>query len=329
MRRIEQTFDEETLFVEIGLAHLRDEEDLAARVREVAEGRAPGVRKALAAAAGGVAESLRMPKTADLIGTALRTEKIERLALVMDEVQTVGPTEKPGLLLLHTRGLGVPAVCLFAGLSHTAGVIGSLGGLSRLSRNAVANVDRLPHEACAESTRAMLEAFGATGDVVRAAETVAGLSFGWPQHLKCAQQALCRELLRTDGDLARSDPERVRLESDESRFDYYRARMSGSVLDLYRAFTAEVVLETARRGVSEPGPLVALCDEALAARREAFPGLASADGEGFAAALVERGVLSRKDRSFAAAIPSMADWLGEELARYRAERIPARYGFER
>ena len=91
----------------------------------------------------------------------------------------------------------------------------------------------MTEEECAESTQNMLDALGAVGDREHAAETVAKLSLGWPQHLKGAQTVLCRELLQTNGDLGEVNYSRVRSESDRNRHDYYNARLSGSILGIH------------------------------------------------------------------------------------------------
>ena len=174
----------------------------------------------------------------------------------------------------------------------------------------------MAEDECAESTRNMLGAVGANGDREHAGQVVAALSLGWPQHLKGAQTALCRELLRAHGDLGEVDYGRVRSESDRNRHDYYHARLSGSVLGIHRPFTATVVATVQREQPVDPGDLIGLCENLLAGSQPAYPGLKSATGEEFAKALVERGVLSpRADERYEVAIPSMAEWLARLAGR--------------
>ena len=244
----------------------------------------------------------------------------------MDEAQSVGPSERPGLVALHRDGIGIPTVCLFTGLGHTADRFRQIEGLSRLAANAIVNMGAMAEDECAESTQKMLDTLDADGDHEEAARVVAKLSLGWPAHLKGAQTALCRELLRTNGDLTEVDYGRVASESDRNRYDYYNARLSGSVLGVHRPFTAAVVATVQRQQPVDPGDLVGLCENQLAGSQPAYPGLRSATAEAFANALIERGVLSpRSDERYDVAIPSMAEWLAGLVPRGRqgAEDLPA------
>lgn len=329
LRRLEEKFGKNSLFVEIGPRHLVGEDVLTERMRTVAEKRVPGVRNLFAVAARGATEFLRMTKTADWVMDVLQKAKIERFVLVMDEAQRVGPAHQPGLQFLHSETLAKPTVCLFAGLSHAADTVRVHGGLSRLSRKAVSNLGRLPDEACAESTRKMLESFDARGDAERAAEAVAEMSLGWPQHLKCAQQALCGELLAVDGDLRRVDYDVVRRETDDARREYYAERLRNTVLGRHVPFAASVALEARRRGPMQRLDLEKLCESGLTELRREYPGF-DPTGEDYANALIEKGVLARRDDDrFEISIPSMADWLAEELERHWPTRIPDPCGIGR
>ena len=303
------------MFVSIQERHLSSEDALMERVREVAIEEGPIGKRIAARAVRALGTRLRLGETTDALSDSITAGATDHVVLYMDEAQSVGPSERPGLAALHRDGIGIPTVCLFTGLGHTANRFRQIEGLSRLASNAIVNMGAMAADECAESTRNMLGALGANGDREHAGQVVAMLSLGWPQHLKGAQTALCRELLRTNGDLEEVDYGRVRSESDRNRHDYYNARLSGSVLGIHRPFAAKVVAAVQRQQPVDPGDLIGLCENRLAGSRPAYPGLKSATGEAFANALVERGVLSpRADERYEVAIPSMAEWLAHLAA---------------
>jgi len=298
------------IFVGVQERHLSSETVLMERVRQVALEEGLIGKRIVASAARTLGSRFRLGEPAEALSDAITDGAADRIVLYMDEAQSVGPSERPGLAALHRDGIGIPTVCIFTGLGHTANRFRQIEGLSRLAANAIVNMGAMAEDECAESTRNMLGALGANGDREHAGQVVAELALGWPQHLKGAQIALCRELLRTNGDLDDVDYGRVRSESDGNRHDYYNARLSGSVLGIHRPFTATVVAAVQRLQPVDPGDLIGLCENRLAGSDPAYPGLKSTTGEEFANALVERGVLSsRADERHEVAIPSMADWL--------------------
>ena len=304
------------VFVSVQERHLSSETALMERVRQVAIEEGLIGKRIVARAVRILGSRFGVGETTEALSDAIADGAADRIVLCMDEAQSVGPSERPGLAALHRDGIGIPTVCLFTGLGHTANRFRQLEGLSRLAANAILNMGAMAEQECAESTRKMLGSIGADGDREHAARTVAKLSLGWPQHLKGAQTALCRELLRTDGDLGEIDYGRVRSESDRNRHDYYNARLSASVLGVHRPFTATVVATVQRQQPVDPGDLIGLCEKRLAGLKGAYPGLRSATGEEFAGALVERGVLSpRADERYEVAIPSMAEWLADLVPR--------------
>ena len=304
------------MFVGIQERHLASETALMERVRQVAVDEGLIGKRIVARAVRTLGTRLRIGETADQLSDAIAEGAADRIVLCMDEAQSVGPSERPGLTALHRDGIGIPTVCLFAGLGHTASSFRRIEGLSRLAANAIVNMGAMAEDECAESTRNMLDALGAVGDREHAAETVAKLSLGWPQHLKGAQTALCRELLRANGDLGEVDYSRVRSESDQNRREYYNARLAGSILGIHRPFTAALVAVVRRQEPVDPGDLIGLCENALAASQGDYPGIKTATGKEFADALIERGVLSScSDERYEVAIPSMAEWLAGLLPR--------------
>ena len=315
VEHLRQRHSDDALFVDIRKGHLASEEALIEQVRQTAAsvGSLKGTMAAFAQAVGASLKVVRPGGDEARNFVADHAIRNKSAVLFMDEAQLVGEDQQPGLGLLHASGLGFPTIAVFAGLSHTSDRLKGVGGLSRLPDNAIINMGAMSESECASSTSRLLDAYGVSGDGaerVHASRTVARLSRGWPKHLKGAQTALCRELLRTNGDLRDVDYARVRSESDRNRHDYYNARLSGSILGTHRPFTAEVVAAVQRQQPVDPGDLIGLCEKQLDGSETAYPGLKSATGVEFANALVERGVLSsRSDGRYEVAIPSMTEWL--------------------
>lgn len=187
----------DALFVPVGKGDLNTKEALFAKVGEAIDGKRSRGEKVAQAAAQAVGACLKIKP----VGDAEKTAPQPTLVLHMDEAQLIDQ-DQDALVHLHTDGLDLPTVCLFTGLSHTESRIRSLGGLFRLAKNVTTNMGRMADAECAESTAMMLdrlEVEGRDAERQEAMEAVVEEAHGWPQHLFCAQQALCRELVRTDG----------------------------------------------------------------------------------------------------------------------------------
>ena len=278
------------LFVPLDNEDLASREALAARIKEEADGPA----------------NLRT-------GTTATTRRGLAVVLHLDEAQTVSEREADVLRGLHGRGLGARCVCLFTGLSHTEDRVRSLDGLSRLARNATINMGRMADVECAASTTMMLETLG-----VEAAEaqrrTAVGVvveeSHGWPQHLFCAQQALCRELLRTNGDLAGVDLDRLRAESEAARHACYAGRLNYGELARWPMLVAAVARQVMREQTNtEPG-LTKLCRAEIGRLKLDEDQDFTAKPLEFARQMVEKGMLSfAPDGRYIVPIQSMLTWL--------------------
>ena len=236
-----------------------------------------------------------------------------KVVLHLDEAQEVESSAKPGLTMLHTKGLGLPCVLVLTGLSHTHRKLVDIGAVSRLARNAVVNMGAMSEDECAESCRMMLEQLGVVGDEAaryQTAQMVAVLSHGWPQHLNGAQVALCRELLRTNGVLYEVDPHDVRQASDRMRHEYYDGRLFNSILGLRQGFTLGVIERIARRPPANLEALDALCQEEMARRAWGdTERSAKITSRMFADALVEKGVVAiTPDDRYDVAVSSMVEW---------------------
>ena len=325
MARLRAIRSDEVLFVNVAKKHLADDGALAGRVRDAAGSTAT---KIVSTALKSIGSTLRMQPAGDAPGGAVEDKTVEksRIVLLMDEAQRIDETVQDVLVNLHTIGLGVPAVFLFSGLGHTADRLGNLDGLSRPGDNAIVNVGEMGRDECGESTRMMLEELRVvgTGDEREGlAEMAAKLSFNWPQHLHCAQMAVCRELLRTDGVMREVDADAIRSESDRRRGDYYRGRLRGHPVLENTRYTAAVAAAVraqnaaAAKDPPEAEPVVGVGQIAVLCRqaRDAEPeGSAVLECDirpiDIAWAMVEKGICTRVPGGpYDVTIPSMADWL--------------------
>lgn len=313
--RLRQIRSEDVLFVDIEKEHLAGKGPLASRVRDAATAAGPAGAKVASIALKAIGTRLGIQTAGNALGAAVLDKAIDKTEIVlhMDEAQLIDGTEQLTLVSLHTHGLGVPTVCLFTGLGHTARQIGSIEGLSRLGENVTVNMGAMSDAECAESTRMMLDELrtvGSESEKDRFTKMVATLSYGWPQHLHCAQQALCRELQRTDGALGKVSAARVREESDRRRTTYYEGRLDGTVLADWPELTAAIVAGVIRERPSTTPALTKLCRDEVGRQGLGDDPDFDATPKGFAATLVERGVLAvSSDRRYDVAIPSMARWL--------------------
>ena len=321
LNHLRDTRADDALFIDIDRMHLRAVEVLAEHVLDRAVKAGPTGARIASAVVDVLGSRLRIGKSGDAVRSAIARGAARRtkIVLCMDEAQTLDASEEPGLVRLHTLGLGVPAICLFAGLGTTESRISAIPGLSRLERNAVVRMGAMTVDECAESTRKMFDALEVAGDepeISEAARLIAKLSYGWPQHLNEAQGALCVELLQTNGALAAVDADRVQRESDRRRGNYYRRRLAGTVLSERLGLTAGVVSRvTAERPPDLGTALIDVCGEEMKRRGLSEDPAFDTTAKEFAAILVERGVLSvADDYRYEAAIPSMSRWLVDNAA---------------
>ena len=317
VQHLRRLYADDVLFVDIDDEDLVSKEALTRQIREKALSFG-SLKGGLAAFAQMVGTYLRVTRPGSdevrnfIADHATRDKKV---VLSMDEAQVFGEDQQPGLVLLHTTGLGFPTVALLAGLSHTAGRLRSIGGISRLAANAIINMGAMSKDECVESTGLLLNACGAIGNSFEREQlcrAVARFSHGWPQHLNGAQRALCRELLRTDGVLAEVDIGVVRSESDRTRRDYYRVRLSDTVLDMVPAATARIVAKVTETRPDRMYELEGVCEDVMVSMGLDTDPRFRTNAEQFAEALVERGILAIADGgSYDVAVPSMHDYLNE------------------
>ena len=301
---------EEALFVDIDLEHLASVDRLIGRVLQQASEAGSLGSKIGAKVEGALGTRLRLRNAAEDASdfVATRVAKGTKVVLHLDEAQEISRSERPGLLKLHTTGLVVPSVFVMTGLDHTVHSLGSLGGISRLSSNAVVKMGAMAEDECVESTLMMLDELDVPGAHCQKSETagmIAALSFGWPHHLCGAQRALCGELLRTNGALEEVDAGRIGRASQRNRYDYYLGRLDHPILSKHRPVSLAVITKVAERRPESIGELGRLCREQMISA--GWPDLA--DPEQFAYALVEKGAVSTgPDGECEIPIPSMSDW---------------------
>ena len=316
----------DVLFVSVGKADLKSKDALFSRVADAIDGERSRGGKVAQAAAQSVAAWLKIKPVGDAAAEFLAdmTAPKPTLVLHMDEAQLLDQ-EQDALMHLHTDGLDLPTVCLFTGLSHTESRIRGLGGLSRLAKNATTNMGRMADTECAESTALMLDKLrveGAEAGHQEAVEAVVEEAHGWPQHLFCAQQALCRELVRTNGSLRGIDLDTLRAESQADRHAYYQGRLEGE-LARWPKLAAAVAGQVMREEIDTEPELTKLC------RREVRRLKLDEDQDfrvepiDFVRQMVEKGVLSPTgERRYVVPIPSMLTWLGDRYGAHTPEAYP-------
>ena len=208
---------------------------------------------------------------------------------------------------------------MFTGLSHTEARIRGLDGLSRLASNATVNMGPMADIECTESTRMLSTPSGRTAlaeEKDRAVRLAAKLSFGWPQHLFCAQQALCRELSNANGALASVDISNVRLEAQENRHRYYQGRLDGTVLGDWPTLVAGIAAKAMQERPATQPALAQLCISEVERLELHEDPLFRTSGEELAELMVHKGVLCfSADRHYTVAIRSMARWLDRNFGQ--------------
>ena len=319
VQHLRHLYADDVLFVDIDDEDLVSKESLTRQIREKALSFG-SLRGGLAAFAQMVGTYLRVTRPGSdevrnfVADHATRDKKV---VLFMDEAQVFGEDQQPGLVLLHTTGLGFPTVALLAGLSHTAGRLRSIGGISRLAANAVINMGAMSESECVDSTGLLLDACGVIGRQFRAgsnwcrtvARFVAWLAAA-PERLATGPMSRAtthRRAYWTEVDLGV-----VRSESDRTRRDYYQIRLSDTVLDMVPAATARIVAKVTETRPDRMYELEGVCEEVIVDMGLDKDTRFRTNAEQIAKALVERGVLAIADGgSYDVAIPSMLDYLHE------------------
>jgi len=253
-------------------------------------------------------------ETAQMIkaGRVKHVPKNAKVVIHIDEAHSMGEKFDGFLKALHVKGVGWPCVVLLTGLNQTRSRVVGIKGLSRLAKDVTINMGAMAHEECVASTMDMLGAIGAIGDREDAARRTASLSFGWPQHLTTAQEALRDELIREEiaGDLSKADFARIKRQSGESRASYYKSRIEHGLPSRNKALTLRMLDALRTRpicmDIQELGERCAQIIEShpQTGRFQILPD----QGLDYAEALIQKGVVVETDKGFEIAIPSMGDW---------------------
>ena len=317
-----RTRSKDLLFVTVDPEHLRDADALRMRIRAASLSSGHPAARIGSAFVEMVSAHLKSAVAADGLraeAAKLAARGTSRLVLHLDEAHARALACADVLRDLHASGIGVPCVVLMTGLGHTKRTVASIPGLSRLGDNAVVEMGAMSAAECAQSTAAMLEALKARGTPAEhtdAAALAAELAQGWPQHLRSAQKALCRELVRVGGLLQDIDTEQIKADADVRRAAYYTERLDHPIFGIDPVLALRVVVKVAGGATGDGRRLEHLCGDVIAdaGLSELFAARGATATE-FADALFEKGVLSRGPRrnEWSVAIPSMAVWAAGEL----------------
>ena len=148
-----------------------------------------------------------------------------------------------------------------------------------------------------------------------AARLVGPMAHRWPQHLACAHAALANELIRVDRDLERVDFDAVGRETAAARHTYYGKRLANHPVLQDGPFTARLVGMVHETAITLDWKLAEVCEAALQHPDTPARLQARGDAEELAKAVVAKGIVGQMGDAepYAACIPSMATWLGEQL----------------
>lgn len=317
-----KTRADKLVFVKLDAEDLSDAKALAERIRIASIERGRVAAKAGAAIVKIASTHLRHEHLSDMTrdGIAKMSARGARLVLHLDEAHAIVPESANMLRKLHTTGIGAPCVMMMTGLGHTSLRVADVPGLSRLASNAVVKMGTMEASECAESTATMLGAmnvFGDPAEVEAIARETAELAHKWPQHLFCAQSALCEELIRTDGVLRDVDVEHLRARSDELRHRYYDRRLTAPAFRIDPALMHRILVEVAKDRhppLSARWQLRQLCEDVIdRAGLSDAPEFQELPRGAISTALIEKGIVSDAGGKWAVAIPSMADWSAAEI----------------
>lgn len=330
LRHLRESYanNEEVLFIPLEKSYLQDELLLEDWIAQSINAKGRSGHRLLAAAAESAGELFRLKHASKLILQEMRRKVSQNIKIVLylDEAQTLAEEHQPGLLKLHAGGIVFDTVCLLAGLGHTSATIGNLSGISRLARNATVTMGSMSRDDCAAATLMLLTELAVTGNPIeldKAAYRAADISVGWPQHLKGTHDALCAELIRTSGVLREVSFDRVKMESDQHRVQYYKGRLDNAILSVEPVLTQTILVEVEKNPPSNLGQLDKLCGTVMEKEKVAdTPRLAKVSPDDFSNALVKKGAVSMDhDGVFRVPIPSMVQWAAEQIENSRARGL--------
>ncbi len=323
----------DALFVSLYFSDLESREALGKKIERAIKSQRKKPSEALASLADLASKVLLGRPVSDDLWKVLHTVAPTEATLVLhlDEAHALEEPEERMVLNLHKTGLeGVPCIMVFTGLERTGMRMQAIKGMSRLAGDAVVTMGTMTQEECAASTQQLLAAFDVEGTIETRhtlCELVARLSHGWPQHLNIAQKALCRELLRVDGQPECIDTARMESEATHRRHIYYESRLNNPILGKNKHITFAVLSELAKKGACFKGEVEDMCRLSIKAHcNDAGDMKEYATPATYTETLIDKGILSEDDdNDLTFAIPSMGSWAqlrAEELARKRLTLWP-------
>ena len=309
--------NEEILFIELTPSSLESVDNfITTTTSKLEEVRNSGLNLLQNIAFDGLA-SIKFNNSVEFLKRVLqRLPKIPPVVLYVDEAQILGPIHGDSLLDIYRGTVGLPTMLLLTGLTYTKNSITAIQGLLRLPIGSVINMGKMSDEECMTSTLKLLADLnveGTDGEQEIAATNTIRYAFGWPQHLKCAQTALCNELLRVSGKVAEVDYETVETKTTEMRAEYYMDRLGGSVLAHETLLTTAVTTIVTQLSDVKLGQLEAICAACINTPELIARKLVSYDPVDLAHTLISKGVLAQNDKgTYEPSIPSMVTWLQEQ-----------------
>ena len=173
------------------------------------------------------------------------------IVLIIDEIRAMEPEYDSVLRDLHAGVAGLPLIPLLAGLAWSRERLRE-AGISRFNTGEMSHVQTLaplqPNEA-AESVKLMLKAYYVTGkESEDIACWIAGMSDGWPQHLRHYMRALAGKLSAKKGNLSEVDRDWIQAEGDAKRQSYYLDRLQSLSIGTHMRLLAQVVSTIGNEG---------------------------------------------------------------------------------
>ena len=224
------------------------------------------------------------------------------VVVLVDEAQNIPMSDRTRAIVqcLHAGEHGSRILLACFGLSDTVHTLRRLG-ISRLGTRRRHDLSALSAREAAASIRAAFDAFGVHGSPAERArwvDALAGVSQGWPQHLRNVTREALLELNAHSMELSRSSLERAVARGEDAKRAYYEDRLEGvgRWLPAYRRLAARL----------EDDGGASLTDEELEAAIGPELRKRNTSYEAFLEEAIHAGVLSWSRGGYAIPIPSFA-----------------------
>lgn len=240
------------------------------------------------------------------------------IVVLVDEIQNADEQNRQFLADLHNGiGFGENAVLpVYFGLNSASSNLETLG-LSRLGDDSIVDLGLLSLEECKHSFSAMLDEHGIDNNELTEewVDLLVSDTQGFPHHLTLALRATASVLARDDGRMTQQGLEDARNQADNSRIEFYRARVG-----LVESLPEEAVGAVARSLQEDPfilGRHPAKASEVMFKILEELenPPSSIADAQEMLHAMVHRGILQLDStrQTYTIPIPSFQTWAVENL----------------